>query len=106
MTTYSTSFFAGTHTGGLVQVFTPATGHVYVLRQITAYEAAAAGDAAEVSTGVPGSTIPIWHQESSSTVLQSLSWEGRVVLPPGSGLFVATAGAAWYFTLSGYDLSP
>lgn len=106
MTTYSTSFFVGAHSGGLAQVFTPVTGHVYVLRQITAYESAAAGDAAEVSTGAPGITFPIWHATSSSTELASLNWEGRCVLPPGYGLFVATAGATWYFTLSGYDLSP
>lgn len=106
MSTYSRSFFRGTHTGGLAVVYTPPAGDTTVIRQITAYNTGSSPDAIEVSIGVSGLSIPIWHVNNVDQSSGSISFEGRVVLATGDVIFLATGGNPWYVTISGYDLLP
>lgn len=106
MSTYSTSFFRGTHTGAQVVVYTNPAGHTTVIRQITAYNAGGVTDAVEVAIGTPGNAFPIWHVGNIAPASSSLSFEGRVVLMPGDNIYVATGAGAWNITISGYDLAP
>lgn len=106
MSTYSRSFFRGTHTGGQAVVYTPPAGNTTVVRCATAFNFGAAADAVEVSIGVPGALVPIWHVNNVSASSGTVQFDGRVVLQPGDVVALATGGEPWYVTISGYDLSP
>lgn len=105
MSTYSTRFGGGLHTGGAGTIYTVPSGYVVVVRCITAYNAGASSDAFEVSAQVSGSLIPIYHVTNVAASSNSLEWEGRVVLNAGEFINVATGGQQWSYTVSGYLLT-
>lgn len=106
MTTYSTSFFAGTHSGGLAFVYTPPAGFTTIIRDVTAYNAGSTTDAVEIGIGSPGTAIPVVHQSNVAGTSSAPGYQGRVVLPPGMQIYVASGGNPWWITISGYSLSP
>src|SRR5215475_4991994 len=92
VSTYSTSFFRGSHTGPQAVVYTNPSGHTTVIRQITAYNAGGTTDAFEVAIGTPGNAFPIWHISNVAAAADSRAFEGRVVLQPGDNIYVASGG--------------
>lgn len=87
-------------------VYTPPAADVTVIRQITAFNFGATADAVEVAIGVPGTAIPVWHMNNVSAATGTVEFQGRVVLPSGWLIYLATGGEPWYVTISGYDLAP
>lgn len=95
---------AGLHAGGAATVYVVPANITGVIRCVTAYNAGSTADAFELSINVAGSVTPIWHISGIAGSTASEEFQGRVVIPSGTQVNIATGGNNWSYTISGYQL--
>lgn len=99
---YSTSFFLGIAPVGLTLIGTVPSSEVWTLRSFTAAFSTNAADRCDLQAGSPSIYL---IRLQPPTGVPWTEWEGRVVLPPGTPLYINRVQTQGGTSVSGYRLS-
>jgi hypothetical protein len=100
---YSVLFFHGFMSPAFTEVFNVPPGQVGVIRDMEFYNGTSGTPIFNCQLGVSGSTA-LFFQSNSLPPASHLQWQGRVVIPSSSGLWLYATDNNVQAVISGYLL--
>jgi hypothetical protein len=103
---YSTQFFEGTASSGLLGIYTVQSGFVAIVRDVSGFLLPPGGGGIALAGGTSLGSEWLWYETLATLGPIQVAWRGRLVIPAGESFdLTVTGGGSGSAVVSGYLLT-